>query len=82
MVRIPIPVPAMSIDAPDTMYDRRKFMAYFGGLGLSTTLLPGVLWAQRSALARRRGSSIPRFRSGSIAARFMGFPGERKTCSP
>jgi Asp-tRNA(Asn)/Glu-tRNA(Gln) amidotransferase A subunit family amidase len=36
----------MSIDSPDTTYDRRKFMAYFGTLGLSTTLLPGVLWAQ------------------------------------
>ena len=30
----------------DSMYDRRAFMAYFSGLGLSTTLLPGVLWAQ------------------------------------
>src|SRR5215210_8473730 len=46
MVRIPIPAPDMSIDAPDTTYDRRKFMAYFGALGLSSTLLPGVLWAQ------------------------------------
>ena len=36
----------MSIDSPDTTYDRRSFMAYFGALGLSTTLLPGVLWAQ------------------------------------
>jgi Asp-tRNA(Asn)/Glu-tRNA(Gln) amidotransferase A subunit family amidase len=25
--------------------DRRTFMAYFGSAGLSTTLLPGVLWA-------------------------------------
>ncbi|MGH7464835.1 MAG: amidase, partial [Longimicrobiales bacterium] len=24
--------------------DRRTFMAYFGSAGLSTTLLPGVLW--------------------------------------
>ena len=46
MERIPIPVYDMSIDSPDTTYDRRKFMAYFGTLGLSTTLLPGVLWAQ------------------------------------
>src|SRR4051812_17156883 len=36
----------MSIDSPDTTYDRRAFMAYFGALGLSSTLLPGVLWAQ------------------------------------
>ena len=30
----------------DTTYDRRAFMSYFGALGLSSTLLPGVLWAQ------------------------------------
>jgi Asp-tRNA(Asn)/Glu-tRNA(Gln) amidotransferase A subunit family amidase len=30
----------------DSQYDRRAFMAYFAGLGLSSTLLPGVLWAQ------------------------------------
>ncbi len=26
--------------------DRRRFMAYFGGIGLGGTLLPGVLWAR------------------------------------
>ena len=26
--------------------ERRRFMAYFSGVGLSTTLLPGVLWAR------------------------------------
>jgi Asp-tRNA(Asn)/Glu-tRNA(Gln) amidotransferase A subunit family amidase len=30
----------------DTTYDRRAFMAYFTSVGLGTTLLPGVLWAQ------------------------------------
>ncbi|KPK79352.1 MAG: hypothetical protein AMS25_12920 [Gemmatimonas sp. SM23_52] len=25
---------------------RRRFLAYFAGLGLSSTLLPGVLWAR------------------------------------
>jgi Asp-tRNA(Asn)/Glu-tRNA(Gln) amidotransferase A subunit family amidase len=30
----------------DTKYDRRTFMAYFGSIGLSTTLFPGVLWGQ------------------------------------
>ena len=25
---------------------RRRFLSYFSNLGLSTTLLPGVLWAQ------------------------------------
>ena len=30
----------------NTTYDRRTFMAYFGSIGLGTTLLPGVLWSQ------------------------------------
>src|SRR3954464_8340878 len=46
MKRIPIPVSDMSIDSPESTYDRRAFMAYFGALGLGSTLLPGVLWAQ------------------------------------
>src|SRR5690348_11286799 len=25
---------------------RRRFLAYFGGVGLASTLLPGVLWAK------------------------------------
>ncbi|PYO79274.1 MAG: amidase [Gemmatimonadetes bacterium] len=29
--------------------DRRSFMSYFAGAGLSTTLFPGVLWAKLSA---------------------------------
>ena len=28
-------------------YDRRTFMAYFGSIGLGSTLLPGVLWGQQ-----------------------------------
>jgi Asp-tRNA(Asn)/Glu-tRNA(Gln) amidotransferase A subunit family amidase len=39
----PIPFLVMSIDSS---YDRRAFMGYFATIGLSTTLLPGVLWAQ------------------------------------
>src|SRR5512142_138174 len=31
---------------PETRYDRRAFMAYFSSIGLGSTLLPGVLWAQ------------------------------------
>ena len=27
-------------------YDRRAFMGYFATIGLGSTLLPGVLWAQ------------------------------------
>lgn len=27
-------------------YDRRQFMTYFAGMGLGSTLLPGVLWAE------------------------------------
>ncbi|MEO5589531.1 MAG: amidase [Gemmatimonadaceae bacterium] len=29
-------------------YDRRKFMTYFAGIGLGSTLLPGILWAKTS----------------------------------
>src|SRR5580765_2720178 len=29
-----------------TTYDRRAFMAYFSSIGLGSTLMPGVLWAQ------------------------------------
>jgi Asp-tRNA(Asn)/Glu-tRNA(Gln) amidotransferase A subunit family amidase len=29
-----------------TLSDRRSFLAYFSGLGLTSTLFPGVLWAQ------------------------------------
>ena len=29
-------------------YDRRQFMTYFAGIGLGSTLLPGVLWAEAS----------------------------------
>ncbi len=25
---------------------RRKFMAHFAGIGLGTTLVPGILWAR------------------------------------
>ena len=31
----------------DTTYDRRAFMGYFASIGLGSTLLPGVLWAQQ-----------------------------------
>lgn len=37
-----------------TTYDRRAFMAYFSSIGLGTTLLPGVLWAQ----AQQQGAAI------------------------
>src|SRR5215207_229591 len=30
----------------ETTFDRRAFMAYFSSVGLGSTLLPGVLWAQ------------------------------------
>lgn len=36
----------MSTDSVESTYDRRAFMAYFTSLGLGSTLLPGVLWAQ------------------------------------
>lgn len=35
------------MDASIAMEERRRFLAYFAGTGLASTLLPGVLWAQR-----------------------------------
>jgi Asp-tRNA(Asn)/Glu-tRNA(Gln) amidotransferase A subunit family amidase len=35
----------MSAQPPRPCYDRRAFMATFTGLGLGSTLLPGVVWA-------------------------------------
>lgn len=35
----------------DSTYDRRAFMAYFTSLGLGSSLLPGVLWAQTNQQA-------------------------------
>lgn len=32
-----------------TTFDRRQFMGYFAGAGLSSTLFPGVLWAKLAA---------------------------------
>ncbi len=34
---------------PTNVPDRRSFLAYFSGLGLSSTLFPGVLWAKLAA---------------------------------
>jgi cytoskeletal protein RodZ len=31
------------------VYDRRSFMGYFASIGLGSTLLPGILWAQVAA---------------------------------
>jgi hypothetical protein len=31
---------------PDPATTRRRFIGYFASVGLSSTLLPGVLWAQ------------------------------------
>jgi Asp-tRNA(Asn)/Glu-tRNA(Gln) amidotransferase A subunit family amidase len=36
----------MAETASEHSYDRRSFMAYFASVGLGSTLLPGVLWAQ------------------------------------
>src|SRR6266576_3681350 len=32
-----------------TTFDRRSFMGYFAGAGLTSTLFPGVLWAKLAA---------------------------------
>ena len=41
-------------DVADPTYDRRSFMSYFASIGLGSTLLPGVLWAQ----AAQQGAEI------------------------
>ena len=40
-----------------TTYDRRTFMTYFGSIGLGSTLLPGVLWAQTQT-PQQQGNAI------------------------
>jgi Asp-tRNA(Asn)/Glu-tRNA(Gln) amidotransferase A subunit family amidase len=40
-----------------TTYDRRAFMAYFSSIGLGSTLLPGVLWAQTQT-PQQQGTAI------------------------
>ncbi len=42
------------MSSQDTTYDRRSFMSYFASIGLGSTLLPGVLWAQ----AAQQGAEI------------------------
>ncbi|MGB9335794.1 MAG: hypothetical protein WCB14_12350, partial [Candidatus Acidiferrales bacterium] len=39
--------------------DRRSFLAYFSGLGLSSTLFPGVLWAKLATQTSSSQSSKP-----------------------
>lgn len=39
------PLPREQNPAAENLH-RRAFLSYFGGIGLSGTLLPGVLWAQ------------------------------------
>ena len=44
--RLAIPPPAMS---PSPAASRRRFLSTLGGLGVGSTLLPGVLWAKLDA---------------------------------
>ncbi len=41
-----------------TQLDRRSFMTYFAGIGLGSTLLPGVLWAAVSTGAEINAATI------------------------
>jgi Asp-tRNA(Asn)/Glu-tRNA(Gln) amidotransferase A subunit family amidase len=47
--------------------DRRRFLSYFAGLGLSSTLLPGVLWAQVQASKPREVTSDMLRHAASVA---------------
>jgi Asp-tRNA(Asn)/Glu-tRNA(Gln) amidotransferase A subunit family amidase len=42
----------------DSLYDRRAFIAYFSSVGLSSTLLPGILWAHVANGAEINASAI------------------------
>lgn len=46
--RRPSPTAPPTISS-STLPDRRAFLTYFGGIGLGSTLLPGVLWARVAA---------------------------------
>lgn len=46
-----VPISAPSLGSPQPTLDRRHFLAYFSAMGLSTTLLPGVLWTQLASAA-------------------------------
>lgn len=41
-----------------TLYDRRTFTTYFAGLGLGSTLLPGMLWAEAAKGAEITAATI------------------------
>jgi hypothetical protein len=51
----------------DSAVSRRHFMAAFSRLGLSATLLPGVLWSQLSA-ASSASLTIEMLKSGARLA--------------
>jgi len=57
-----------SPNSPQPTLDRRRFLAYFSAMGLSTTLLPGVLWTQLASAAE--GDVTPDMVAG--AARIAG----------
>ena len=40
------PEPFSATESPADAFNRRDFLSYFSGVGLSGTLLPGVLWAR------------------------------------
>jgi Asp-tRNA(Asn)/Glu-tRNA(Gln) amidotransferase A subunit family amidase len=39
---------------------RRRFLAYFSGIGFGSSLLPGVLWAEMQASAQQTDTAAPR----------------------
>src|SRR5689334_21842998 len=54
--------------------DRRSFMSYFTGIGLASTLFPGVLWAK---LANGADITVETIASGGEVAGIHVDPGER-----
>ena len=58
-----------------TVVDRREFMGYFAGIGLSTSLFPGVLWAKISGGA---DITVETIASAEEVAGITFDPGERE----
>jgi len=56
---------------PTNVPDRRSFLAYFSGLGLSSTLFPGVLWAKLAAQTFALQNPKPKHSAGNSITKSM-----------
>ncbi len=56
---------------PTNVPDRRSFLVYFSGLGLSSTLFPGVLWAKLAAQTFPSQNPKPQQPAGAAITKSM-----------